>query len=139
MAYKNAFTALGFDNGDATIFALRAQFARIVRDRVREKKLTQEEASEWLRVSQGAVSEIVSGRIKSKSVEYFIRLLARANIPWTASCMQAPNVSVFSQSFQSEATQNVFAVVEHVDTGTPFTGAMLRPDWYVRSSGGVLQ
>lgn len=140
MTYKNAFAALGFDNDDATIYALRAQFARIVRDKVREKELTQEEASQWLRISQGAVSEIVSGRIKSKSVEYFIRLLVRAGIPWTASCVQAPDVNVFSQPHQSEATQNVFTAIGHVDAGALFSTAnRLQPAWNVRSSNGVLQ
>ena len=138
MAYKNAFEALGFEKDDATVFALRAQFAGILRDQVRQKKLTQQEASEWLRVPQGAVSEILSGRIKSKSAEYFIRLLVRAGIPWTAYCAQAPNVSVISQTYHSEATQNVFTELQQANLPAPYVEESIQPAWNFRSSVGVL-
>jgi len=94
MGYTNAFEALGFDREEATIQTLRADLAGILHDYIRQHGLTQAKASEKLGVSQGVVSEILRGRVKSKSVEYFVRLLARASLPWTARCWQPPCASV---------------------------------------------
>lgn len=91
MSYKNAFEALGFDTEEAAVQALRADFAALLRDWIRQRGLTQAAAGAALGVSQSAVSEIVNGQTGRKSIEYFIRLLARVGVAWTARCWHAPS------------------------------------------------
>jgi predicted XRE-type DNA-binding protein len=94
MKFKNAFEALGFEHDDATVLQLRSEFAAVLRDWIRNQQITQAKISETLNIPQSAVSDILRRKIGSKSVEYFIRLLARAAVPWSARCSNAPNVDV---------------------------------------------
>ncbi len=90
MSYRNPFEALGLDKEDAAVEALRADLAGILRDWIAQRQLTQAAAGRALGVSQGVVSEIMNGQTGRKSIEYFIRLLARVGVAWTARCWHAP-------------------------------------------------
>jgi predicted XRE-type DNA-binding protein len=93
MAYENAFDALGVDREDATVRALRADMSAIVRDWIKQRGLTQKAAGEQLGITQSAVSDIIAGRIGRMSFEYFVRMLTRIDVAWTARSWSHPHDS----------------------------------------------
>lgn len=90
MSYANVFDALGFDTEDATVEALRSDLAAILRTWMKREHLNQVAAGRRLGVPQSVISKIVNGQTGRISVEYMIRLLAKAQVPWTAKCWKAP-------------------------------------------------
>lgn len=90
MAYSNPFEAIGLDKDEATIAALRSDYASILRDWIKQRQLTQAAAGNILQVPQAVVSKIINGNVVSMSIEYLIKLLARADVAWTSRCWHAP-------------------------------------------------
>jgi len=91
MTTTNSFTALGFKADDAVIEALRADLADIVRGYIERSQLTQTTLQKTLGIPQSTISAIKNDRIDHLSIEYFIRILTRAGITWTARCWNAPH------------------------------------------------
>lgn len=88
---SNSFTALGFKLDDAVVDALRADLADIVRGYIERSRMTQTALERTLGIPQSTISAIKNDRIDHLSVEYFLRILARAGIPWTAKCWKPPH------------------------------------------------
>lgn len=88
---KNSFSALGFSDDDAVIEALRADLADIIRGYIERSQLTQTALERTLGIPQSTISAIKNDRIDRISIEYFIRILTRAGIPWTAKAWKAPH------------------------------------------------
>src|ERR1700729_3776294 len=87
----NSFSALGFPTDDAVVEALRADLADIVRGFIDRSRMTQTALQKTLGVPQSTVSAIKNDRIDHLSVEYFVRILARIGVPWTAKCWNPPH------------------------------------------------
>lgn len=87
----NSFSALGFGADEAVVEALRADLADIVRGFIERSQLTQKSLETTLGIPQSTISAIKNDRIDHLSVEYFVRILARAGIPWTAKCWKPPH------------------------------------------------
>jgi predicted XRE-type DNA-binding protein len=121
MAYKNPFEAFGFEKDEATIRALRSDFAAILREWIGNSRLTQGEAGARLGVPQSTVSSIVNGRTRSMSIEFLIRLLARGEVPWAARCSTAPSDAEAVAGAAPLAWTNVgsLAVSVPVNVGQP--------------------
>ena len=91
MGYTNAFEAVDLPKDEATIEALRADLAAVLRDWIKQHRLTQAAAGHRLGIPQSVVSNIVNGNTSRTSIEYLIRLLARVDVAWTARCWRAPS------------------------------------------------
>jgi predicted XRE-type DNA-binding protein len=88
---SNSFSALGFKDDDAVIEALRADLADIVRGYIERSQLTQTALQRTLQIPQSTISAIKNDRIDHLSIEYFVRILTRARIPWTAKSWKPPH------------------------------------------------
>jgi predicted XRE-type DNA-binding protein len=114
---KNVFTALRFSDDDAVIEALRADLADIVRGYIERSQMTQTALERKLGIPQSTVSAIKNDKIDHLSIEYFLRILTRVGIPWTAKCWKPPHdvalvAGGFAQfvAFLQDAPQNAAIV-----------------------------
>jgi len=87
----NSFSALGFPDDEAVVDALRADLADILRGYIERSRMTQTSLSRQLGIPQSTLSAIKNDRIDHLSIEYFLRMLTRARMPWTAKCWNAPH------------------------------------------------
>ena len=87
----NSFSALGFTPEEAVVDALRADLADIVRGYIERSQMQQIPLAKKLGIPQSTVSAIKNDNIDKLSVEYFIRILTRAKIPWSAKCWNPPH------------------------------------------------
>jgi len=87
----NSFSALGFEDGEAVVEALRADLADIARNYFEKSQQTQVALAKRLGIPQSTISAIKNDNIDRLSVEFFVRILSRAGIPWTAKCWAAPH------------------------------------------------
>ncbi len=87
----NSFSALGFPDDEAVVDALRADLADILRGYIERSRMTQTNLSRQLGIPQSTLSAIKNDRIDHLSIEYFVRVLTRAGVPWTAKCWNAPD------------------------------------------------
>ena len=88
---QNSFSTLGFSDDEAVVDALRADLADIVRGFIEKSQLTQTALQKTLGIPQSTISAIKNDRIDHLSVEYFVKILTRARVPWTAKCWNAPH------------------------------------------------
>src|SRR5579863_3332675 len=119
-ATTNIFSALGFPADEAVIEALRADLADIVRGFIERSQMTQTALEKTLDIPQSTISAIKNDRINHLSVEYFVRILARANIPWTAKCWKPPQDAMWvaggvSQLFAQINNDRTAGVVPIID------------------------
>ena len=90
MAWKNQFFDAGFAPDEATIWALRSDLSRILRQFM-ERQSSQAVAAKKLGISQGMVSNIKGGRIDKISIERLIKLMVLAEISGTAQWSGNPD------------------------------------------------
>lgn len=79
----NIFLDLGFPPHEAAVMLLRAELAEALRVWMEREKLTQAQAARRLKVKQPRVSEIARGKVELLSLDYLVRLCAKAGIPVT--------------------------------------------------------
>ena len=77
----NIFLDLGFPPPEAAVMLLRAQLAEALRVWMERDKLTQARAAKLLKIGQPRVSEIARGKVELLSLDYLVRLCAKAGIP----------------------------------------------------------
>jgi predicted XRE-type DNA-binding protein len=77
----NIFLDLGFPPQEAAVMLLRAQLAEALRVWMEREKLTQARAAKRLKIGQPRVSEIARGKVELLSLDYLVRLCAKAGIP----------------------------------------------------------
>jgi predicted XRE-type DNA-binding protein len=77
----NIFLDVGFPAPEAAVMLLRAQLAEALRVWMEREKLTQARAAKRLQIGQPRVSEVVRGKVELLSLDYLVRLCAKAGIP----------------------------------------------------------
>jgi predicted XRE-type DNA-binding protein len=87
----NSFSALGFSDDEAVVDSLRADLADIVRGYMERSQLSQVALAKKMGIPQSTVSAIKNDNIDKLSVEYFVRILTRLDLPWTARSWVAPH------------------------------------------------
>lgn len=73
----NVFEDLGFQAEEAENLKLRAQLMRELELLIRNQRLTQSEAAEFLGIHQSRVSDLVRGKIDRFSIDMLVKLLAK--------------------------------------------------------------
>lgn len=91
MSDINSFSALGFDDDEAVVAALRTDLAGIVRGYIERSQATQTAMARKLGIPQSTVSAILNDNVERLSIEYFLRILARIKLPWAAKCWNPPH------------------------------------------------
>lgn len=89
MTDPNVFVDLGIAADEATVEAWRSDFARIVRDRLKESGLSQSAFAKKMQTKQSIISQIVNGRVGNISVEFLLKLCVRlgtvGHAVWTSN------------------------------------------------------
>jgi predicted XRE-type DNA-binding protein len=76
----NVYRDLGFSAAEAEYLALRSRLMLMVGKLIRDRGLTQVEASRLLGVTQPRVSDIVRGRVDRFTIDALVEILARAGV-----------------------------------------------------------
>lgn len=74
----NVFKDLGFSDEEAVALAMRVDLAIEIEKFIKRKKLTQKKAAEYFGVPQPKISKIVSGKVSEFSIDYLVKLVAKA-------------------------------------------------------------
>jgi predicted XRE-type DNA-binding protein len=74
----NVFKDLGFTNEEAIALAMRVDLAVEIEKFIKRRKLTQAKAAEYFGVPQPKISKIVGGKVGSFSIEYLVKMVAKA-------------------------------------------------------------
>ena len=69
----NVFADLGLEGADE-LYA-KALLAQVIRERIREKKLTQQEAAALIGTDQSKISQIINGRVSQFTYDRLLRFL----------------------------------------------------------------
>jgi predicted XRE-type DNA-binding protein len=74
----NVFKDLGFTDEEAIALAMRVDLAVEIEKFIKRRKLTQAKAAEYFGVPQPKISKIVGGKVSSFSIEYLVKMVAKA-------------------------------------------------------------
>ncbi|MEM8814930.1 MAG: helix-turn-helix transcriptional regulator [Pseudomonadota bacterium] len=74
----NVFRDLGFSEEDAVALAMRVDLAIEIEKFIKRKKLTQIKAAEFFGVPQPKISKIVGGKVGEFSIDYLVKMVAKA-------------------------------------------------------------
>lgn len=74
----NAFKDLGFSDEEAIALAMRVDLAVEIEKFIKRKKLTQTKAAEYFNVAQPKISKIIGGKVSGFSIEYLVKMAAKA-------------------------------------------------------------
>ena len=119
MRWKNQFVDAGFPADEATIWALRSDLARVLRQYM-ERQQSQTAAAKKLGISQGMVSNIMGGRIDRISIERLVKLMVLAEISGTAQWSGDPDCARAVTGNWIDAT---------ADTGGAANEGVATEDW----------
>jgi predicted XRE-type DNA-binding protein len=107
---KQVFTDLGFSEDEAREQAIRADIAAHISVHIEKNSMRQRDAAKLFRVPQPTISKIVSGNLANLSLAYLIKMLIRADLPFSV--------------VRSKATQEVdVAIGDDVSISTNFEKA----------------
>ena len=73
----NVFADLGFSAGESTLLAMRAELMARLRDTIKQRGWTQQEAAEKLGIGQSRVSDLMRGKWEKFSLDMLITLTTR--------------------------------------------------------------
>lgn len=73
----NVFVDLGFSAGESTLLAMRAELMARLRDTIKQRGWTQQEAAEKLGIGQSRVSDLMRGKWEKFSLDMLITLTTR--------------------------------------------------------------
>ena len=76
----NILLDLGFPAHEASVMLLRAQLSEALRRWIEREHLTQAQAARRLGIAQPRVSEIVRGKVELMSLDYMVRMCAKAKV-----------------------------------------------------------
>ncbi len=74
----NVFKDLGFTDEEAVALAMRVDLAVEIEKFIKRKKLTQTKAAAFFDVPQPKISKIISGKVSGFSIEYLVKMAAKA-------------------------------------------------------------
>ena len=74
----NVFKDLGFTDEESAALAMRVDLALEIDKFIKQKKLTQTKAAEFFDVPQPKISKIVGGKLSGFSIEYLVKMAAKA-------------------------------------------------------------
>jgi len=74
----NVFKNLGFSDEEAIALAMRVDLAVEIEKFIKRKKLTQTKAAEYFNVPQPKISKIIGGKVSGFSIEYLVKMAAKA-------------------------------------------------------------
>lgn len=73
----NVFADLGFSTEESTLLAMRAELMARLRDTIKQRGWTQQEAAEKLGIGQSRVSDLMRGKWEKFSLDMLITLTTR--------------------------------------------------------------
>lgn len=73
----NVFTDLGFSTEESTLLAMRAELMARLRDTIKQRGWTQQEAAKKLGIGQSHVSDLMRGKWDKFSLDMLITLTTR--------------------------------------------------------------
>lgn len=73
----NVFADLGFSAEESTLLAMRAELMTRLRDTIKQRGWTQQEAAEKLGIGQSRVSDLMRGKWEKFSLDMLITLTTR--------------------------------------------------------------
>ncbi|MER0204205.1 MAG: XRE family transcriptional regulator [Nitrosomonas sp.] len=73
----NVFADLGFSAEESTLLAMRAELMTRLRDTIKQRGWTQQEAAEKLGIGQSRVSDLMRGKWERFSLDMLITLTTR--------------------------------------------------------------
>lgn len=73
----NVFADLGFSSEESTLLAMRAELMARLRDTIKQRGWTQQEAAEKLGIGQSRVSDLMRGKWDKFSLDMLITLTTR--------------------------------------------------------------
>ena len=74
----NVFNDLGFSDEEAVALAMRVDLAVEIEKFIKRKKMTQTKAAAYFDVPQPKISKIMSGNVSGFSIEYLVKMAAKA-------------------------------------------------------------
>lgn len=74
----NVFRDLGFSVEESIALAMRVDLAIEIEKYIRQNKLTQTKAAEFFDVPQPKISKIVGGKVSGFSIDYLVKMAAKA-------------------------------------------------------------
>lgn len=74
----NVFKDLGFSDEEAVALAMRVDLAIEIEKFIKRKKLTQTKAAAFFDVPQPKISKIVGGKVGEFSIDYLVKMVAKA-------------------------------------------------------------
>ena len=74
----NVFKDLGFTDEEAVALAMRVDLAVEIEKFIKRKKMTQTKAAAYFDVPQPRISKIISGKVSGFSIEYLVKMAAKA-------------------------------------------------------------
>ena len=74
----NVFKELGFTDEESAVFAMKVELAVEIEKFLKREKLTQTKAAGFFGTTQGKISSIVNGDVKSFSIDYLAKLATKA-------------------------------------------------------------
>lgn len=87
----NVFTDVGFDEDDAEELAVKSDLAMLVGRAIRQRRLSQREAAAICGTEQGTLSKVLSGRMRSVTIDRLARWLTALNWNITVSARPQPD------------------------------------------------
>ena len=115
----------------ATVQALRSDLALQISRCLRNRQLTQVEASRLLDIPQPTLSKIVNGRVADLSLELLIRIAVRAGLPVVMQTGDAPEEAgayVFRKNDTSAASSPKSKVAESARDAMVAAARKLTPE-----------
>ena len=74
----NVFKHLGFTDEEAVAYAMRVELAIEIEKSIKRMKLTQAKAADFFGVNQPKISKIVSGDVGGFTIDYLVKMVAKA-------------------------------------------------------------
>jgi predicted XRE-type DNA-binding protein len=74
----NVFKDIGFTDEEAIALAMRVDLAIEIEKFIKRKKLTQMKAAAYFEVPQPKISKIITGKVSGFSIEYLVKMAAKA-------------------------------------------------------------
>ncbi len=74
----NVFKDLGFSDEEAVALAMRVDLALEIEKFIKRKRMTQTKAAEFFDVPQPKISKIMSGKLNGFSIDYLVKMAAKA-------------------------------------------------------------
>jgi len=98
----NIFTDLGFATDEALAHRVRSELMIEIRNQIKERKLTQQAAAEWLGVTQPRISDLVRSQFEKFSIDGLISMLGKAGLDVSLKVEEARAFEPLTQEIDIE-------------------------------------